>query len=313
MAAGVHFRNSLSEERVTWTRPPSPLPTRLPPSPAVLNGLASDPGWHITTTGVPQTVTIPSASLAALFDQAVSRYGASAAIEYYGATISYAQLGSLVDHFARALLSLGVKHGDRVSLCLPNVPQFPIAFFGALKAGAVVVPTNPLYTEPELEHQLNDAGVKVVVVLDTGAAERPRRAPAYARRACHRSGSGRLHAAGALARLQSERDARLARQAPSRPSRAALRAVVPPVQGRDWPDARPPGLRGLRAAGASRWRGSGGPAIHRRHDRRRQGRDAHPPQPRWPMRMQIWAWNELAELERITRRSVSRRSSTSTA
>ena len=70
-----------------------------------------------------------------------------------------------MDHFARALLSLGVKHGDRVSLCLANVPQFPIAFFGAMKAGAVVVPTNPLYTEPELEHQLNDAGVKVVVAL----------------------------------------------------------------------------------------------------------------------------------------------------
>jgi len=115
--------------------------------------------------GVPQTVTIPSAALATLFDQAVSRFGASAAIEYYGATLSYAQLGSLVDHFARALISLGVKHGDRVSLCLANVPQFPIAFFGAMKAGAVVVPTNPLYTEPELEHQLNDAGVRVVVAL----------------------------------------------------------------------------------------------------------------------------------------------------
>jgi long-chain acyl-CoA synthetase len=114
---------------------------------------------------VPRTVSVPTVSLATLFDQAVSRYGASAAIEYYGATISYAQLGSLVDHFARALLSLGVKHGDRVSLCLANVPQFPIAFFGAMKAGAVVVPTNPLYTEPELEHQLNDAGVKVIVVL----------------------------------------------------------------------------------------------------------------------------------------------------
>jgi long-chain acyl-CoA synthetase len=114
---------------------------------------------------VPQTAPIPSASLATLFDQAVSRYGASAAIEYYGATISYAQLGSLVDRFARALISLGVKHGDRVSLCLANVPQFPIAFFGAMKAGAVVTPTNPLYTEPELEHQLNDADVRVVVAL----------------------------------------------------------------------------------------------------------------------------------------------------
>jgi long-chain acyl-CoA synthetase len=99
-------------------------------------------------------------------DEAVRRFSAETAIEYYGTSISYAQLGSLVDRFARALVRLGVTRGDRVSLCLANVPQFPIAFYGALKADAVVVPTNPVYTQPELEHQLRDAGVKVVVVLD---------------------------------------------------------------------------------------------------------------------------------------------------
>ncbi len=116
--------------------------------------------------GVPATVTPPTRSLAPLLDESVRLYGARAAIEYFGTSISYAQLGSQVDRFAHALLRLGVGHGDRVSLCLPNCPQFPIAFYGALKAGAVVVPTNPIYTAPELEHQLRDAGVKVAVVIE---------------------------------------------------------------------------------------------------------------------------------------------------
>jgi long-chain acyl-CoA synthetase len=116
--------------------------------------------------GVPRTLRVPERSLDLLMDDAVRRYSAETAIEYYGTSISYAQLGSLVDRFARALVRVGVTRGDRVSLCLANVPQFPIAFYGALKAGAVVVPTNPVYTQPELEHQLRDAGVKVVVALD---------------------------------------------------------------------------------------------------------------------------------------------------
>ncbi|MBF6589090.1 MAG: long-chain fatty acid--CoA ligase [Ktedonobacterales bacterium] len=116
--------------------------------------------------GIPPSVPIPNHPLTWLLDQAVTRYGANIAIEYYGTRIPYVRLSSLVDRFARALRHLGVRPGDRVSLCLPNVPQFVIAFFGVLKVGAVVVPTNPLYTPPELEHQLNDAGVTVVVMLD---------------------------------------------------------------------------------------------------------------------------------------------------
>ena len=165
--------------------------------------------------GVPQTVTIPDASLAALFDQAVSRYGASAAIEYYGATISYAQLGSLADHFARALLSLGVKHGDRVSLCLPNVPQFPIAFFGASRLAQWSC--RPIRSTPRrsFEHQFNDAGVKVVVALTRRC---PNVLAVRARTPVEHviaTGPESLHPAGALARLQGERDARVARQAAS--------------------------------------------------------------------------------------------------
>jgi long-chain acyl-CoA synthetase len=115
---------------------------------------------------VPTSVDIPDQPLTWLLDESVRRFGASIAVEYLGARLTYLQLGSLVERFARALVRLGVKHGDRVSICLPNTPQFLVAFFGALKAGAVVVPTNPLYTGPELEHQLNDAGVSVIVMLD---------------------------------------------------------------------------------------------------------------------------------------------------
>lgn len=115
---------------------------------------------------VPTSVKIPDQPLTWLLDESVRRFGASIAVEYLGARLTYLQLGSLVERFARALVRLGVKRGDRVSICLPNTPQFLVAFFGALKAGAVVVPTNPLYTGPELEHQLNDADVSVIVMLD---------------------------------------------------------------------------------------------------------------------------------------------------
>jgi long-chain acyl-CoA synthetase len=118
------------------------------------------------SAGVPQRIEFPDRPLTALLDDAVTRFGANVAIEYFGTKIPYVRLSSLVARFARALRTLGVRPGDHVSLCLPNVPQFVIAFYAALKAGAVVVPTNPLYTQPELEHQLNDSGATVVVMLD---------------------------------------------------------------------------------------------------------------------------------------------------
>ena len=77
----------------------------------------------------------------------------------------YAELDRLADRFAAGLQSLGVRKGDRVALLLPNCPQFVIAFYGALRAGAVVVPCNPLYTAPELQRQLADSGTETVVVL----------------------------------------------------------------------------------------------------------------------------------------------------
>jgi long-chain acyl-CoA synthetase len=120
---------------------------------------------HYSPT-VPATITVPERSLTWLLDEAAHTSSATIAIEYFGTRISYAQFSALATRFAQALLKAGIQPGDRVSLALPNTPQFPIAFYGALRAGAVVVPTNPLYTASELEHQLRDSGAKAIIILD---------------------------------------------------------------------------------------------------------------------------------------------------
>ncbi len=117
--------------------------------------------------GVPAHIDIPDQPLTWLLDRTASRYPGRTALIYYGRRLSYAQLAQGAHRFATALQRLGVHKGERVALALPNIPQFPIAFYGALLAGAVVVPTNPLYTEREMQHQLADSGTRVLVMLDT--------------------------------------------------------------------------------------------------------------------------------------------------
>jgi long-chain acyl-CoA synthetase len=87
------------------------------------------------------------------------------AIFFKGSTISNADLDKLSDRFAASLISSGIRKGDRVALVLPNCPQFLIAEIGAWKAGATVLPLNPLYTQAELRHPLASAGVGLVVTL----------------------------------------------------------------------------------------------------------------------------------------------------
>src|SRR5712691_33763 len=124
------------------------------------------PWVHHYEQNVPAQLDIPAQPLTWLLDQTVSHHPAQTALIYYGAKLSYAQLSSLANRFAAALQRLGVQKGDRVAIALPNIPQFPIAFYGALRAGAVVVPTNPLYTEREMQHQLADSGARFIVMLD---------------------------------------------------------------------------------------------------------------------------------------------------
>ncbi len=117
--------------------------------------------------GVSPRLDIPDRPLTWLLDSTASRHPSRTAILYYGTKLTYAQLSSLANRFAVGLQRLGVKQGDRVAIALPNIPHYPIAFYGALRAGAVVVPTNPLYTEREMQYQLVDSGARVLVMLDT--------------------------------------------------------------------------------------------------------------------------------------------------
>lgn len=117
--------------------------------------------------GVPAHIAVPDHSLTWLLDRTASRYPRHSAFIYYGTKLTYTQFSHYANRFAIELQRLGVKKGDRVAIALPNIPQYPIAFYGALRAGAVVVPTNPLYTQREVQYQLADSGAQVMVVLDT--------------------------------------------------------------------------------------------------------------------------------------------------
>src|ERR1043165_1215840 len=118
--------------------------------------------------GVPASLEYPAVPLHALLDQAAELYPASTATIFFNAKRSYASLLKDAKRFSAGLRALGVKQGDKVAIDLPNCPQFLIAFFGALRIGAVVVPCNPLYTPTELRYQLADSGAETIVVLSRG-------------------------------------------------------------------------------------------------------------------------------------------------
>ena len=106
-------------------------------------------------------------SLAALIDEAIARFPDRPAFENMGVRITFAELDRLAKDFAGYLTSsAGLVKGDRVALMMPNVLQYPVALVGALRAGLVVVNTNPLYTPRELRHQLVDSGARAIVVLE---------------------------------------------------------------------------------------------------------------------------------------------------
>src|SRR6202521_4161467 len=107
------------------------------------------------------------ASLRDIFEEACAVHRHSPAFTNMGATLSYAQLDELSRAFAAWLQKKsGLMPGDRVALMMPNILKYPIALFGALRAGMVVVNTNPLYTARELEHQLKDSGAKAIVIVE---------------------------------------------------------------------------------------------------------------------------------------------------
>ncbi|MBL4819948.1 MAG: AMP-binding protein [Gammaproteobacteria bacterium] len=105
-------------------------------------------------------------SLLDVLSYANKHYGDKSAYSCFSRTLSYSDLNRYSDNFALYLRSkTSLKTGDRIAIQLPNLLQFPIAMFGALKAGLVVVNTNPLYTAREMRHQFTDSGVKAIVIL----------------------------------------------------------------------------------------------------------------------------------------------------
>jgi long-chain acyl-CoA synthetase len=117
----------------------------------------------------PEVRTDVYPSLVALLDESFQKYRDRSAYIFMGKAFSFAQVDEASRAFAAWLQSQGLQRGDRVAVMMPNVPQYPVAVAGILRAGLVVVNVNPLYTPRELEHQLKDSGAKAIVILENFA------------------------------------------------------------------------------------------------------------------------------------------------
>ena len=115
--------------------------------------------------GVPQNIDYPQKPLFHFLEEAAQKYPEKACTIFKGAEVSYKEMDEITDTLAGALADLGIKKGDRVGIFMPNTPQFVMAYFAVLKAGGVVVASNPLYTATEIAHQANDAGIEVMLVM----------------------------------------------------------------------------------------------------------------------------------------------------
>ena len=152
---------------------------------------ASKPWLSSYDEGVPATMEYPEIRLDQLLADSAAKYPGQQAIVFgarvgsriLDAAMSYQQLDDAVNRLASSLQRLGVSQGDRVAIVMPNCPQFVIAYYGILRAGAIAVPCNFLYSESELEHQLADAGAEVVCVLS----------PYYQKVHSIRNGAGMRH------------------------------------------------------------------------------------------------------------------------
>ena len=113
-----------------------------------------------------ETGAIRPRVLTQLLDHSVSKYPDRVAIDFLGREWTYGELGAEVDRVARGLQNAGMAKGDRLGLCLPNTPYSVIMYFATLRAGGVIVNLNPLYTEDEVAHLMQDSGAKFIAVPD---------------------------------------------------------------------------------------------------------------------------------------------------
>ncbi len=143
--------------------PAAPEAAQMPPN--------TDGIWYASyPPGVPREIDVTQyESLVQYFDECTAKYADRVAFVSAGASLTYRALARKVDAFASYLQTIGVKPGDRVAIMLPNTFQYPVTLFGTLKAGAIVVNVNPLYTARELAHQLKDSGAQTIVVFENFA------------------------------------------------------------------------------------------------------------------------------------------------
>ncbi len=115
--------------------------------------------------GVPHHIDYPEIPVYQLLEENAHKHPEALCTIFKGAKISFQEMSETTDRLAAGLAELGVKKGERVGIFMPNTPQFVMAYFAILKAGGVVVAINPLYSAREIEHQVNDAGIEVMVAM----------------------------------------------------------------------------------------------------------------------------------------------------
>ncbi|WP_339250867.1 AMP-binding protein [Sporosarcina sp. FSL W8-0480] len=128
--------------------------------------MTEKPWLNLYPKEIPRTIEYDRIPLQEFLTRATEKFPDKTAMHFMGKNISYSEFHDSALKFANYLKSLGVEKGDRVAIMLPNCPQGAIAYFGILYIGAIVVQTNPLYTERELAYQMSDSGAKVIISLD---------------------------------------------------------------------------------------------------------------------------------------------------
>ena len=122
--------------------------------------------WHKSyAPGVKKALEYETITLSQALTRSAQHCPDHTALNYMGKKISFKELDGLVNAFARALQEMGIQQGDKVALCLPNIPQAIIANYAVFRIGAVTVQNNPLYTERELQYQLNDSDSRIIITL----------------------------------------------------------------------------------------------------------------------------------------------------
>jgi len=116
--------------------------------------------------GVPETIEIPDATCYELLVEVAKDYPNYPAFSFFGNTFTYSQILKYIDQIAAALYDMGVRKEIRVAIMLPNLPQYPMVHYAVMKLGGIIVPTNPLYVEREIQYQMENSGAEYIIVLN---------------------------------------------------------------------------------------------------------------------------------------------------